>query len=186
VSRSGVRVVAGAHRGRRLRVPEGRDVRPTADRVKEAVFSILGNRVAAARVLDLFAGSGALGIEALSRGASEVWFVEVARKAMASLRSNLEAVRSAECSRVIQDDALRPDRWAADEAFDLVFADPPYRKDLGPAVLDAFTAHLAPGGMLILEHERGIAPAHPGWRLLDARQYGDTSVSFYALSGGEN
>jgi len=175
-------VVAGAHRGRRLRVPEGRDVRPTADRVKEALFSILGERVRDARVLDAFAGSGALGIEALSRGAAEVWFVEIARRAVQSLHDNLDAVGDPATARVIQDDALRPDRWARGERFDLVFADPPYRHDLGVAVLEAFTSHVTAAGLVALEHERGVEPAHEAWRRTDARHYGDTSVSFFALS----
>ena len=128
----GVRVVAGRYRGLRLTVPAGREVRPTADRVKEAWFSILGERVRDATVVDLFAGSGALGIEALSRGAARVLFVEKARKPLMTLEANLARLEgAADRVRVAAADVFHPHRWVdAGNPPALILADPPYRRNL--------------------------------------------------------
>src|SRR3954453_13668244 len=123
-----MRVIAGSYGGRTLKAPAGDGTRPTSDRVREALFSILGDRVAGARVLDLFAGSGALGIEALSRGAASATFVDDAPAALRVLRANLEAL--GEDAEVVRADAVRWLRAASGRAhqYDLVLLDPPYRQ----------------------------------------------------------
>lgn len=178
-----VRVVAGRFRGRRIPVPPGTEVRPTADRVKEALFSILGARVAGARVVDLFAGSGALGIEALSRGAAGVLFVESDPSLARALGEMLDRLGAGLPAQVRRADALRPEVWIdAEDGFDLVLADPPYRQGLAERLLAALAGAeaLRPGGLVVIEHEREIDPSRPEWSRTDCRPYGDTALSFFA------
>jgi 16S rRNA (guanine(966)-N(2))-methyltransferase RsmD len=183
---SGVRVVAGRYRGRRVGTLAGVHVRPTADRVKEALFSILGNRVENACVVDCFAGTGSLGIEALSRGARRVIFVEEDRTVLDLLRGNLARLPEAAGGEVLAGDALSPRTWgAAVFPADVILADPPYHRGLAVRFLEAMAevSGLRSGGLLVLEHERGIVPAHGAWRPVDRRQYGDTVLSLFEPAG---
>jgi 16S rRNA (guanine966-N2)-methyltransferase len=184
-----MRVIAGEFGGLRLAVPKS-VTRPTSDRVREALFSILGGRVAGARVLDLFAGSGALGIEALSRGAATACFVEQNRGAAATIGENLLRARTAPGrARVVCSDTLVFLRRGADSGgpFDLVFADPPYAKhpratDQGDALLGpgAVLGVLAEGGVFVLESAASRTHgAPPGWRVTDRRRYGGTALWFF-------
>ena len=175
-----MRVTGGCLRGRLIRVPGGGGVRPTQDRVRAALFSILGGRVAEGRFLDLFAGSGAVGIEAWSRGARRVCWMESDRRVVPVLRENVENLCGG--GSVIPLDAVRNlKKGLAGEQFDIIFADPPYGKKGGqdwlPPLLDALAdgTILAPGGLFIIEQRVG-APlcAHEGWRLVGERVYGDT------------
>ena len=175
-----MRVVAGAARGRRLVAPKGLDVRPTTDRVKEAMFSSLQPLLPDARVLDLFAGAGGLGIEALSRGAASVTFVERARPALDALRRNLDTV-GLPGAEVVGVDVARALRGPLPGApFDLVLADPPYRlpADELEALLATLVDHLAAGATVVVERDRRDGP--PSWplRLLgdEPRRYGDTAL----------
>jgi 16S rRNA (guanine966-N2)-methyltransferase len=176
-----MRVIAGRWGGRRLTAPPGDATRPTSDRVREALFSVLGARVGGARVLDLFAGSGALGIEALSRGAAEATFVDSAPAAIRAVRANLEAlgieaaVRRADARRFLGSAS------AAARQYDLVFLDPPYRLTggLGRELTAALPAVLAPGAAVVAESDRR-APLELGLDLLDERRYGDTLIRIYA------
>jgi 16S rRNA (guanine966-N2)-methyltransferase len=174
-----MRIVAGAHGGRRLVAPPGDATRPTSDRVREALFSILGD-VGGARVLDLFAGSGALGLEALSRGAGGAVFVDRAPAAVAAVRTNLGALDlHAPVLRLEARAALR--RAAARrEAYDLVFLDPPYRRaaGLGRELSDLLPAVLAPGARVVSESDRR-APLVLTLRLTDERRYGDTLLRLH-------
>jgi 16S rRNA (guanine966-N2)-methyltransferase len=175
-----MRVIAGRHGGRRLQAPAGAATRPTADRVREALFSVLGARVEGARVLDLFAGSGALGLEALSRGAVEATFVDSAPAAVRAVRSNLEALgASAEVRRADARAFLRGARAAA-RHYDLVFLDPPYRLSahLGRELSDALPAVLAPGAVVVSESERR-ATLDLELPLIDERRYGDTIIRIH-------
>jgi 16S rRNA (guanine966-N2)-methyltransferase len=175
-----MRVIAGEWRGRPLKAPPGAATRPTSDRVREALFSILAGRVPGARVLDLFAGSGALGIEALSRGAAEATFVDEAAAAIRAVEANLKAVRAAAAVR--RTDALRFLGAARDRGaqYDLVFLDPPYRQAerLAPALSEALPAVLAPGAVAVAESDRR-APLDLTLPLHDERRYGDTLIRFY-------
>jgi 16S rRNA (guanine966-N2)-methyltransferase len=172
--------VADGWGGPRLRPPPGAATRPTSDRVREALFSILGDRVAGARVLDLFAGSGALGIEALSRGAAAATFVDSAPAAIRVVKANLEAVGAdAEVQRA---DARRflGSASAAARQYDLVFLDPPYRlaASLGDALSAALPAVLAPGAVVVAESDRRT-PLGLAVPILDERRYGDTLIRIY-------
>jgi 16S rRNA (guanine966-N2)-methyltransferase len=175
-----VRIVAGAAKGRRLVAPKGDDVRPTADRVKEALFSSLQPLLTGARVLDLYAGSGGLGLEALSRGAAQVTFVERANASLTALRKNVETV-GLPGTTVVAGEAARALRGEVPGApFDLVFADPPYRlpkAELATLLADLVT-HLAPGATVVVE--RAARDGAPPWpaelRAGDPRRYGDTAL----------
>jgi 16S rRNA (guanine966-N2)-methyltransferase len=178
-----VRVIAGTAGGLVLHVPRG-EIRPTMDKVRGAIFDSLRDLVPGARVLDLFAGSGALGIEALSRGAASVIFVEKDRRALDTIARNLEHTRLR--GGVHGGDVFSYlDRLAPPAAFDLVFADPPYarrpgERDFAPELLAcaALQRTLAPGGLFILEHLPGAAlPLGEAWQCLRQRRYGATEVA---------
>jgi 16S rRNA (guanine966-N2)-methyltransferase len=174
-----MRVVAGRYGGRRLSAPPGRGTRPTSDRVREALFSILGP-LDGERVLDLYAGSGALGIEALSRGAASVVFVERDPRAVAVLQKNLETlgieagVRRADVMAVLRD-ASR-----AGDSYDLVLCDPPYRLagEIGGPLSEALGPLLAPGARVVTESDRR-QPLDLDLSLIDERRYGDTLLRFH-------
>ena len=178
----GPRVIAGRLGGRRLQAPPGRDTRPTADRVREALFSALGPLDGEA-VLDLFAGSGALGIEALSRGAASALFVERDRRAQAALRANLDALGLGAAQAVVAaKDAFAALRDASQRgaAYDLVFLDPPYRDapGLGPELAKALAPVLAPDARVVCESDRR-APLDLGLPAVLDRRYGDTRLTIH-------
>ena len=192
-----LRVIAGEHRGRRLRAPAGLHTRPTADRVRQALFNILPPPPPGSVALDLYAGSGALGIEALSRGAAAAVFVDDDVAACAVLRDNLRAlglsaravVLAQRVERVLPrllQQGLAPGGTAPPYSY--VFADPPY-KDVPtavPALLRFFFAHqaalLGPTGVLVVEHDRRTELTADLLRI-DVRRYGDTALSFFAAPG---
>jgi len=175
-----VRVIAGALRGRRFQAPPGRATRPTGDRVREALFDLLGPLPPGARVLDLFAGSGALGIEALSRGAGRATFVEHDRAARAALRVNLEALGLAGHATILRG-GVQDGAWERRGPYDRIFADPPYAAGWADRVLAAAAPVLAPGGILALEHAAADPPPGPpeGLALWKTRRYGSTVLSLY-------
>ncbi|TNF25489.1 MAG: 16S rRNA (guanine(966)-N(2))-methyltransferase RsmD [Deltaproteobacteria bacterium] len=176
-----MRIIAGRFGGRHLKVPTGRDTRPTSDRVREALFSVIGDAVRGARVADLFAGTGALGLEALSRGAGAVDFYESGRPALAVLRANVAALGAQDEVRVVV--APLPRGLKAGPPWDLVLIDPPWGKQLaGPTLGHALAVgRLAPGGLVVVEERRGQQPPAAYWRELglaleDERVYGDTTL----------
>jgi 16S rRNA (guanine966-N2)-methyltransferase len=181
-----MRVIAGRAGGRRLSAPPGTATRPTADRVREALFSILGPPGDDACVLDLFAGAGALGIEALSRGAARAVFVDSSNTALRYLRRNLDDLGLSAVSQVHRDHAPRFAARlanAGEPTFTWIFLDPPYQSDLGPLALAELgrARLLADDGVIVLEHDRR-RPAHDTYGVLvkaDCRRYGDTELSFY-------
>lgn len=175
-----MRVIAGRFGGRRLIAPRGNQTRPTSDRVREALFSVLGETVVGARVLDLFAGSGALGIEALSRGAAHATFVDSAPGAVRAIRSNLDALGiDAAVHRSDARTALRTARAAARQ-YDLILLDPPYRlaASLAAGLSEAIEVLLAPGGSVVSESDRR-APLDLDLPLRDQRLYGDTLIRIH-------
>lgn len=181
-----MRVIAGEARGRRLQAPRGDRTRPTSDRVREALFSSVAGQVAGATVLDLYAGSGALGIEALSRGAAFAVFVETDRGALRAIDANLSALRLHARARVAAVDAGRFCRGPGPEVFDLVVCDPPYTEGLA-AVIDRIVAldragGLRPGAVVAVERDRrdlGLAaPTPPPLVHVRDRAYGDTVLRY--------
>jgi len=174
-----VRVVAGAYRGRGIEAPRGRTTRPTSDRVREALFSILGS-IDGLRVLDLFAGSGALGIEALSRGAAEAVFVDSDARAAAAVRRNLDALGID--ARVHRRDAFSWLGSAAggEEAFDLVFADPPYSSASRTAgrLSELLPPLLTDSSLTVTESDKRN-PLLLTLPLIDERVYGDTRIAIH-------
>jgi 16S rRNA (guanine966-N2)-methyltransferase len=198
-----MRVVAGTAKGMRLKVPRGHAMRPTSDMVREAVFDILSEKVAGARVLDLFAGTGALGIEALSRGAAHAVLVERSARCVPVIKENLAYTRLADRARLVRGDVYPEVRKldAAGEQFDLVFADPPYEARgrerraegdppyIAPAgkalQLLAETGILSKNAVVVIEHASRLAlPAEAGvLKLATTRRYGSTSISIYRLAG---
>ena len=179
-----MRVIAGAFKGRRLAPVKGL-IRPTGAKVREAVFDILGDVVVEARVLDLFAGTGALGIEALSRGAKEAVFVEDHPEALKVLGRNLESLNLMAQSRVlpVTVHAALKKLTARGEKFDLAFLDPPYGGEAAAAALEALAAAsiIAPSGWVVAEHSRRdhLPETAGSLERRELRRYGDTQVAFY-------
>ena len=178
-----MRIVGGEWRGRRLAGPKAEGIRPTSDRLREALFNVLAHAyddaVEDAVVLDLFAGTGALGFEALSRGAARAVFVDEGRQAGALIREGIAALGCGDRARLIQRDATR--LGPAPEAASLVFCDPPYRKNLAPAALAAAAGGgwLSPGALVLVEEAAEAGPVlPPGFAELERRSYGETAVTF--------
>lgn len=169
-----MRIIGGEWRARRLEAPAGRTTRPTTDRAREAWMSILHPSLPGARVLDLFAGSGALGLEALSRGAAEATFVDDDARAITALRKNLAALGAADRATIVRTDALRFVKTLGAGAFDIAFADPPYEQGLATAMADRW---------LDVAFSRILGVEHSPRELLgggdDSRRYGDTAITFY-------
>ncbi len=163
-------------------MPSGRDVRPTADRVREAWMSALGARVEGATVVDLFAGSGALGLEALSRGAGHVVFVERARRALTALRANVELLGAAGSCRVVQADAVPWVRRLEEGAFDLALADPPYDREYATRLMELWLERPFARELWVEHRSSEVLPAPPGARV---RRYGDTVLTTATLPDRE-
>ena len=183
-----MRVISGIYRGRTLRTVSDLSVRPAADRVRQTIFDMLTNRIVfdGARVLDLFAGSGSLGIEALSRGAAHATFVENGHDAAGFIELNLRTLGCGEAALVVETDALG---FIAPESgeFDLVFADPPYAFDRTgdiPAIVFG-SGILRPGGYLLIEHARDMSFGDaPGCRAGPVKRFGRTHVTFFTRTNG--
>jgi len=182
-----MRIIAGQWKGTRLNSPAGMNTRPTTDRVKESVFSILGDRVVGAKVLDLCAGTGNLGLEALSRGAESAVFVEKSGKALALIRENCEKVRAGN-ARIVRGDALRFIRNGDGESFSLIFFDPPYRGGLYQPVLEAIdqSTILCENGIIVAEHgrEQALGESYQSLTVIDNRRYGDIQISMLRQKEG--
>ena len=175
-----MRIISGKHRGLRLTEFAGTDIRPTADRVKESLFNILSADVAGADVLDLFCGSGNLGIECLSRGAASVCFNDLSADSIAVLKKNLQKLKGAENYRVYNLDFSTCLARCADR-FDLIFIDPPYKSDAGLSALKSIAERglLKDGGIAVYERDRSFAEAVDGLEKYDERRYGKTYITFF-------
>ncbi len=179
-------------RGRRLTAPKGREIRPTSDRVREAVFSMVGQDLQGLRVMDLFAGTGALGIEALSRGGGRSLFVDNSVRALGLIRHNLVICGLEQAARVIRWDLRRGlpgETLVRGGRFDLVFMDPPYGRDLAFPVLESLGSSdlLGPDALVIVETASGETLQLPEGplRLLDSRAYGDTRIRLLTRKRGQ-
>ena len=189
-----MRIVAGRHRGRRLATPQDQSIRPTADRTREALFSSLesarfgkeGGAVRDSAVLDAFAGTGALGLEALSRGAATAVFMETDRSARKLCQENIRTLEEEARATVLSCDALDPPKRPHDDrAADLVLMDPPYGQDLAPPALAALSAAgwIAPEALVVVELEKKEGCQAPeGFEELDRRTYGRASLVFLRYS----
>lgn len=188
-----MRIVAGVHKGRVIHAPKGDRTRPTTDRVREAVFNKLahapwGLDLTGVRVIDLFAGSGALGLEAISRGAAFCLFVETEAAARGAIRENIDALQLFGCTKLHRRSAVdlgaKPEKVGP--PFDLAFLDPPYARGLGEQAL----TRLVEGGwvqadaLAVLEERKGVAVTAPGWVELDRLEAGDTVVRFLQRESG--
>ena len=172
-----MRIIAGKHRGRVLASFSGERVRPTPDRVKESLFQILSARIVGARVLDLFCGSGALGLESLSRGAREVCFNDADRESLAILKKNLALLKE-EAPLTRQD--FRSCLKSVSGKFDLIFCDPPYAEEFLGEILSIIKARklLNEGGLVVYESEREESPIE-GFEAVDIRRYGRTKIFMF-------
>jgi len=169
-----VRIVAGRWRGHTIKAPADDRVRPTADRVREAWMSILQPLIPGARVLDLFAGSGALGLEALSRGAAVCDFVELSARSLASVRANVDKLGAGDAARIVRGDALKFVERLERDAYDIAFADPPYGLNLAARIAERW---LAVPFAAVLGVEHGAKELMPDEG--DTRTYGSTAITFY-------
>lgn len=184
-----MRIVGGIHKGRALQTPQNRAIRPTTDRVREAIFNVLahsntGFEITNARVLDLFAGTGALGLEALSRGAKFALFVEENASARGLIRTNAESLGATGTSKIWRRDAARLSPREGIPGFDLVFADPPYNKGLADTALVCLVdgGWLNEGAVVVVEEDKSASLACPSQLSLTvSKVYGDTSVNFFVL-----
>ena len=172
-----MRIIGGEWGGRRIGAPKGRGTRPTTDRIREAWMSAMGGRFDGLRVVDLFAGSGALGLETLSRGAASATFVEISRGALTALRANVESLGAADRCTVVRGDARRWIAGLGAGAFDLALADPPYGEGHAAALLEAFAATPFADELWVEHRTDEPLPALPGLR---HRRYGDTTLTVLA------
>ncbi|WP_323015354.1 16S rRNA (guanine(966)-N(2))-methyltransferase RsmD [Devosia sp.] len=184
-----MRIVAGKFRGKQLASPADETIRPTADRVRESVFNILASRLGPGldgrRVLDLFAGTGALGLEALSRGASHVTFVDTGAEARGLIRDHIEAFSAGGIAKLLRRDAAALGRPGTLGQFDLVFLDPPYHQGLGERALAEIAANgwLYPGATLVWEEAADAEVTVPaGFTLDDTREYGAAAIRFLSFA----
>lgn len=200
-----MRIIGGRFRGRPLLSVRGQKTRPTADRLRETLFNILGPRVREAAVLDLFAGTGALGLEALSRGAAFAAFVEIDRAALSVIQKNIDRCGLSDRAATVRCNAaahLTP-LTGLGRQFDLIFLDPPYGKALAPPALTALLRGdlLTDNARLVVEHAPGdpvlppspdphpaprnpqLTDPHPAFTLTDRRKYGKTEISFLEVRG---
>jgi 16S rRNA (guanine966-N2)-methyltransferase len=180
-----MRIIAGSRGGRRLKPPPDRQIRPTPDRVREALFAILAPRVQGARFLDLFAGTGANGLEALSRGAHAAHFVDASRTAVELVRENIQRLEFQSESTVTAGTlpAVLKRLPVSAAAFDIAFADPPYDSPLLDGLLDCpyLPPLLAPGAVLVVETGRKGEPVWGPWTVDSIRDYGDTRLFFVSF-----
>ncbi len=182
-----MRVIAGKYKGRRLRAPRGREIRPTSDRLRESIFNIIGAEIAGHNILDIFAGTGAMGIEALSRGAEHAVFIDKHYQALEAVRANVNPLGASRHWDIIRWDAGLNLRCLAalDLSFGFAFMDPPYNRGFADRALKHLAASnaMVPGGLVVLEHHHleRFSPQGNGMSLQDQRRYGKTLVTFLRI-----
>ncbi len=174
-----MRITSGSAKGHSLRVPPAKDLRPAKEMVRLAVFSMLGNKVNNANVLDLFAGTGAYGIEALSRGANYCEFVEINYETYKALKRNITHTKLQNKAKTHKDDAFNYIQLQPDKKYDIIFFAPPYRLGAPKDLLLTSAKKLKDGGVLIVEHRKGVpVPKTPPLVATKRREYGQTEVTF--------
>jgi len=177
-----MRIIAGRHRGRVLTSPTWPGLRPTSDRLRETLFNILAPRLQGARVLDVCAGTGAVALEAISRGAASAQCIESNRRAQALIATNRDALGEGARCMIVPGEALRLLQGALTGGpFDVIFLDPPYDMPSLDALVDAATRHLAPEGILVVEHAtRRASPLRNGLPPTRTVKAGDSTLAFYS------
>jgi 16S rRNA (guanine(966)-N(2))-methyltransferase RsmD len=184
-----MRIISGSAKGRKLFTPKSSDIRPTSDRVKEAIFNILMDKINNVNIIDVFAGTGNLGIEALSRGAKHAYFVESKREAIGLIRRNLDLTGLIDKATILDYDAEKATKRLENEGVtaEVIFLDPPYRISVSflSAVISSLSKHvLTTEGLLVLEHaSKTEPPSFDGLNITSTRKYGDTAVTFYEKEG---
>lgn len=178
-----MRIVGGKYKGRVLTEFKGQDIRPTSSMVRESLFNILQFKIFSARFLDLFSGTGAMGIEALSRGAKKVHFNDINRQSLTVLKQNLDKLKVEEEFRITNLDALTFLN-SNKEKFDIIYIDPPYKTDLGRRALDLVVGAIDDGGTIIFEDEKPFNDEVIGLEKFDSRKYGRVHLTFFRK--GEN
>lgn len=174
-----IRVIAGKYGGRKIDAPDGRKTHPMSERIRNALFNSIGSEIQGATVLDAFAGTGAIGLEALSRGAQHCTFIERDRVAQAILRKNIADLNSEDESHIVQATVSNWLSTSMDASFDIIFADPPYHDTQFSTICKLF-ALLKPGALMVLSHPgRGEAPTETGVVVVDNRSYGNAALTFY-------
>ena len=173
-----MRIVGGKYKGRTLLQFEGEDIRPTSDKVRESLFNIIQFKIYGKSFLDLFCGTGAMGIEALSRGASEVVFNDFSRKSLTLLKKNLEKVK-VDGGYVISNLDAVAFLNGNKKAFDFIYVDPPYKSDLGIKCLSVISSALNDGGVVIFEDEKPFDGQIEGLKITDSRKYGRVHLTFF-------
>jgi 16S rRNA (guanine(966)-N(2))-methyltransferase RsmD len=178
-----MRIISGSRRGLKLETLDGLETRPTTDRVKEALFNLIQFEIMGSKVLDLFAGSGALGIESISRGAAEAIFVDQSRASVKVIERNLERAKFESLARIYSEDWQSALSKMKNSAFDLVFVDPPYHLELEVLVLEKLDLYnlLSEDAIVIIEHpvSRKLPEHVNGYSLLKSRHYGNTALTLY-------
>ncbi len=177
-----MRIIAGKFGGRTLKSPDKNSTHPMSERVRASLFNILGEKISGAKVLDAFAGTGSLGLEALSRGAECATLIEKDRKAQEIIASNIELLGVEDSSKLIKTGVSN---WHATTPettkYDIIFADPPYH-DMQLSTVSKLVKHLQPSGLVVLSHPgRGLVPSVQGVVVVDNRSYGDAALAFYHL-----
>ncbi len=185
-----MRIISGACRGRKLVQIQGKDIRPTSDRVKEALFNILGPSIRNKRVLDMFAGTGALGLEALSRGAQSAVFVDAAQSSCNVIKKNIEMCRMVDQARIICHDLIHASLPVFHQSFDLIFMDPPYNKGYPEQVSGkhGFSELIAPGAIIVVE-QSAKEPLNIPLNNLDKyleKKYSRTTLTFWRKSATDH
>lgn len=174
-----VRIISGKYGGRKIEAPDNRRTHPMSERIRNALFNSISSEIAGANVLDVFAGTGAVGLEALSRGAKHVTFVERDRVAQKILASNIELLNAEENTTIIRTTAGNWLTTASPQLFDIIFADPPYH-DTQFSTVEKILGLLKPGGLMVLSHPgRGEIPTKTGVVVVDNRSYGNAYLTFY-------
>lgn len=179
-----MRIITGKARGLKLITPKNMDVRPTSDRVKESFFNIIGTKIVGTHVLDLFAGTGNLGLEAWSRGAEKIVFIDESQTSLQLVRSNIAKAKAEKDTKVIKGNAVKiiADLAANGEKFDFIFCDPPYNKGLPAKIIEQAAKHdiVSLGGYLIIEHSQHESlPELPvKFEIIRCEKYGETLISF--------
>ena len=183
-----MRIVGGEFRGRRLAQPKNQAIRPTSDRNRESLFNVIGHnwpeKLNSTRVLDVFAGTGALGFEALSRGAEHCLFIELNKQGWDLIQQNIDILNVKDRTSIFRKDATKLGKVAANGDFSLVFADPPYGKGLGERAIAALVEgrHLTDDALVVLEERHDCLPEYlPGFNKCDERRTGETAIGFFEI-----